>query len=170
MAATFAWAGTYGATPGTDIDLGVSGNLFNFKSLDSLTSASDYTSYPVTAGTASYEVWLRGKFTGTFNTIDNLQFWKSAGGPDTGITIKWDGEGNADADYATPVSSNSTLATANIPTSDPGTSNVTIADALTGSLVATGYGDYIVLQIQTTTGAAAGDSSTYTFTLQYDES
>ena len=30
MAATFAWAQTYGSAPGTTTSLGVSGNLFNF--------------------------------------------------------------------------------------------------------------------------------------------
>jgi len=162
------WSGNYGASPGTTADLGVSGNLFNFKSLDSLTGASDYTSYPVTAGNNSYEVWLRGHFTDTFNKIENIQFWKSSGGPDAGITLKWDGDGNTA--YVTPVSSASSVAGTVIPTSDPGTANVTIGNQLTGSLTAAGFTDYVVLQVQTTTAAAAGDSSTYTFTLQYDES
>jgi hypothetical protein len=104
MAATFQWSGTYGASPGTSADLGASGNLFNFKNSDSLTSAADYTSYPITAGNSSYEVWLRGHFTDTFNQIQNLQFYKSAGVLENGITIEWDGETTA---YATPVSSNS---------------------------------------------------------------
>lgn len=50
MGATFGWSGTYGASPGTVTNLGVSGNLFNYKNLDSLTAAADYTSFPVTAG------------------------------------------------------------------------------------------------------------------------
>lgn len=50
MAATWNWSGRYGTSPGTSADLGVSGNLFNFKSVNSLTSAADYTSYPITAG------------------------------------------------------------------------------------------------------------------------
>lgn len=167
MAATFAWTGTYGNSPGTVLSLGTSGNLFNFKRLNSLTGAADYTSYPITAGQNSYEVWLRGKWTSTFNAISNLQFWKSAPTAyDTGISIKWKGTTEA---YVTPVTGNSTVATANAPTTDPGTANVSIGGALTGSLAASGYSDYITLQMQTTTAAAAGDTSTYTFTLQYDE-
>ena len=116
---------------------------------------------------ASYEVYLRAKFTSTFNKIQNCQFWKSSGGPDAGISIKWDGDGNTA--YATPVSSNSTIATAAVPTGDPGTANVSIAGQLTGSLSSSGFSDYLVLQIQSTTAAAAGDSSTYVYTIQYDE-
>ena len=167
MAATFAWTGNYGEDPGTVVSLGTSGNLFNFKRLNSLTGAADYTSYPITAGQNSYEVWLRGKWTGTFNAISNLQFWKSAPTAyDAGIAIKWSG---AEETYVTPITGASTLATANVPTADPGTANVTIGGALTGELAASGYSDYVDLQMQTTTAAAAGDTSTYTFTLQYDE-
>ena len=165
MAATWSWSGTYGTSPGTTADLGVSGNLFNFKTLDSLTGTADYTSYPITAGNNSYEVWLRGHWTDSFNKIENLQFWKSAGS-DAGIAVKWDGDTTA---YATPITTNSTLATADVPTADPGTANVSIDASLSGSLTAAGFSDYIVLQMQTTTAAAAGDSSTYTFVLQYDE-
>lgn len=168
MAATFEWSGTYGTSPGTVLDFGASsGNLFNFKNYDSLVSAADYTTYPVVAGNNSFEVWLRGKWSGTFNKIENLQFFKSSGGPDSGISIKWDGSGNTT--YSTPVSTASSIATADVPTADPGTANVSIGNSLSGSLTSAGYSDYIVLQVQTTVSAAAGDSSSYTFTLQYDE-
>lgn len=73
MAATFAWAQTYGSAPGTVASLGISGNLFNYKRADDATAAN-YSSNPVTAGQKSYEVWLRGKFTGTFNKIKKYIF------------------------------------------------------------------------------------------------
>ena len=41
--------------------------------------------------------------------------------------------------------------------------------ALAGSLVATGYSDYIILQASVTTAASAGAVNQKTFTLQYDE-
>lgn len=166
MAATFQWNGTYGTSPGTTADLGSSGNLFNFKNSDSLTSAADYTSYPITAGNSSYEVWLRGHWTGTFNQIQNLQFYKSSGTLEDGVTIEWEGE---ETTYATPVSSGSTVATTAIPESDPGTANVSIGGELTGSLSTAGFSDYVVLQLNTTTATPSGDTNTYTFTLQYDE-
>jgi hypothetical protein len=166
MAAVWAWTGKYGTSPGTHIELGTSGNLFNFKTLDSLTGAADYTSYPITAGNNSYEIFLRGGFSSTFNQVNNLQLWKSAGGPDTGVGLYWDGDTTA---YSTPTTAASSIATAVVPTSDPGTANVSIGGSLGGALTAAGYSDYIVLQMKTLTTAAAGDTATYTFTMQYDE-
>lgn len=166
MSATFNWAQTNGtAGSETTTDLGESGNLFNFKNADDAT-ASNYVDYPITAGNNSYEVWLRGHWTGTFNKIDNLQFWMSTDfSPNTGLTVKW----GTTQTYSTPTNSTSTIATDNVPTSDPGTANVPIGGSLSGSLTSAGYSDYIVLQLQTTTAAAAGDTSLAEFTLQWDE-
>ena len=167
MAATYNWWGEYGDSgSSTTADLGVSGNLFNFKTSNSLASAADYTSYPITAGNNSYEVWLKGHFTGSFNKVQNAKFWKSAGGPDSGVSIKWDGVTTA---YVTPVTGDSTIATADVPTASPGSANVSFGGDLGGSITAAGFSDYIIMQMQTTTAAAAGDTSTYTFTLTYDE-
>lgn len=168
MAATYQWSKTYGTSPGTAEDIGESGNIFNFMDADTNTE-SDYTTYPITAGNNSYEVWLRGHFTGTFNTIDNIQFWMSTDfSPNTGLAVYW--KGNNVGSYVTPVKTASAIATSTVPASDPGTANVSIGGSLTGSLTAPGYSDYIVLQLQTTTAAAAGDTSLATFSLQYDES
>lgn len=168
MAATFNWAQTYGDSGSpTTTDLGESGNLFNFKNADDATAAN-YSSNPITAGNNSYEVWIRAHFTGTFNQVDNLQFWMSTNfSPSTGLTVKW--KGNNQTSYVTPVTTTSSVATSNVPTSDPGTANVSIGGSLSGNLTAAGYSDYIVLQLQTTTSAAAGDTSLAVFTLQYDE-
>ena len=167
MAATFNWWGEYGASGSpTTADLGVSGNLFNYKTSDSLASAADYTTYPVTAGNNSYEVWLKGHFTDTFNKVQNVQFWQSSGGPDSGIAFKWCGVTTA---YVTPVTTASTVATADVPTTSPGTANVSFAGDTGGSITAAGFSDFITLQMQTTTAAAAGDTSTFTYTMTYDE-
>lgn len=171
MAETFKWAQTYGASPGTTVDLGESGNLFNFKDADDATVAN-YTSHPITASDEdnkgrSYEVWLRAHFTGTFNKIDNLQFWMSTNfSPATGLTVYW--KGNNVGNYVTPVKTDSTIATATVPTSDPGTANVSIGGSLSGYLDAAGYSDYIVLQLDVATTAASGDTSLSEYTLNYD--
>ncbi len=163
MAATFAWSQSNGAGE-TVTDLGASGNLFNFKTNDDATAAN-YSSNPITAGNNSMTVYLRGKFTGTFNKIDNLQFWMSTNfSPATGLSVK---AGLNNISYATPATSDT--GDGAVPTSDPGTANVSIGGALTGSLSAPGYSDYIRLQLQTTVSAAPGDTSLATFTLQYDE-
>lgn len=167
MAATFGWTQANGAGE-TLTDLGVSGNLFNFKKVDDATAAN-YSSNPIDAGDNSYEVWLKAKFTGTFNTIENIQFWRSTNfSPSTGLGISW-ADGGVSA-YTQPVSANSSIATTSVPTSDPGSANVSIGGNITGNLSASGYTDYIVLQLDTTTAAAAGDTSLATFTLNYDES
>lgn len=163
MAATFNWAQSNGAGE-TATDLGASGNLFNFKANDDATAAN-YSSNPISAGNSSMEVYLRGHFTGTFNKIDNLQFWQStAFSPATGLQVTFAGDNHA---YATPSATDNTHS--NVPTSDPGTANVSIGGSLSGNLATAGYSDYIVLQLDTTTSAAAGDTSLAVFTLQYDE-
>lgn len=170
MAETFNWAQTYGASAGTTVDLGASGNLFNFKDVDDATPAN-YTSNPITASDTanqgrSYEVWLRMHFTGTFNVINNLQFWMSTNfSPATGLTVY---ANMARAAYATPVKTDSTIATTAVPTADPGTANISIGGSLSGTLSAVGYSDYIVLQLDVASTAASGDTSLATFSGQYD--
>jgi len=170
MPATFSWSQRNGvASAVVDTDLGISGNLFNFKKNDSATAA-DYSSNPITAGDKSMEVYLRAKFTGSFNKIDNLQFWKSTDfSPATGLSVKW--YPNGLSAYATPTSGLSKAISA-VPTSDPGSANLRVGafSALSASLAASGYSSHIVLQLNTTSAAAAGDTSLATFTLNYDES
>lgn len=169
MPATFQWTQ---ANLSAEVlsDLGISGNLVNFKKNDS-SSAADYADNPINAGDNSMEVYLKPKFTGTFNTIDNIQFWRSTQfSPATGLDVQWDDGGLAQGSYATPVSAASTKATSAVPSADPGSANVSIGGNPTGNLSASGYADYIVMQLQTTSAAAAGDTSLATFTLNYDES
>lgn len=168
MASTFKWAQTNGAGSGTTTDLGESGNLFNYKNTDSA-GTTGYDTHPIVAGTNSYEVFLRGHWTGSFNKIDNLKFWMSEDfSPNTGLTIKW--KGNGVTSYSQPTNETSTIATSAIPTSAPESANVSIGGALDGALTTEGYSDYIVTQLQTTTSAAPGDTSLAEFTLSYDES
>lgn len=172
MAETFAWSQTIGTTGSPDVaDIGTSGNLFNF--MDSISrTPGDYSTYPITASDTadqgrSYEVWLRAHMTGTFNKIDNFQFWRSTDfSPNTGLTLYW--KGNNAGTFVTPVKVDSTIATAGVPTSDPGTANVSIGGSLSGNLTATGFSDYIVLQLDVASTAASGDTSLAVFTLQYD--
>jgi len=174
MAATFNWAQTHGASGSeATVDLGASGNLFNFKDIDDATAAN-YSSNPITASDTgdqgrSYEVWLRGHWTDTFNKIENLQFWMSTNfSPATGLTVYW--KGNNSGAYATPVKTDSAKAVSSVPTSDPGTANVSFGGSLSGDITAAGYSDYIILQLDVAAAAAPGDTSLATFTLQYDES
>ena len=166
MAATFGWSQRT-TSAGTSTDLGISGNLFNFKKKDDAVPAN-YSTYPISAGDKSYEVWLRAKFTGTFNKIDNVQFWKSTDfSPATGLSVKW--APSTPSAFSTPVSGTNKAVSA-VPTADPGTANVRCRGGLASGLVASGYTDHIVLQLSTTSAAAAGDTSLAVMTLNYDES
>lgn len=168
MAATFAWSQSNGAGQTISDSIG----SINFGSNDSANLVPE--TYPITAGSYSYEVYIRGKLTGTYTKVDNVQFWKSAGAYQTGETIFWTGSVAA-ASYATPVVTASTKAVGSVPTADPGTANVSIGGALAGSLYSNGagttgsYTDYIVMQTKTETSTPAGATNIKTFTLQYDE-
>lgn len=165
MAASFSWAQNNGA--GAIVTLiGTSGNLANFKNIDT-TGIGDYTANPITAGNNSFEVWLRGFFSGVFNRIDGLRFWMSTNfSPATGLSVFWKGD---QVTYLQPAAGTSSIATSSIATSDPGSTNVSIGGSLSGSLVASGYSDFVVLQLRTTAAAPAGDTSLATFTLSYNE-
>lgn len=166
MVATFSWV-EYNANA---TDTSVPTNL-NFGS----TNAADLapSTYPITAGTYSYEKWVRGYWGGTFTRIENVQFWKSAGAYVTGESIKCNATTTsytATTTYVAPTTDASTVSDMQaIPTADPGTANMGITAALAGSLTAAGYSDFIVLQTSVTTGASAGAVNQKTFTLQYDE-
>jgi hypothetical protein len=165
VAATFTWAQSNGAGNTVQL-LGSSGNLTDFKSIDTA-GISDYVANPVTAGTNSYECWLRALFTGTFNQIRDLRFWMSTGfSPSTGLAVFWSGIQNL---YLQPANGTSSIATSSVPIADPGTANVSIGGNLSGSLVASGYSDFIVLQLRTTAAAAAGDTSLATMSISYSE-
>ena len=159
MVATFGWIEFLGtasttATP-TNLNLG-----------STLAANLAPSTYPITAGTHSYEKWVKMRFSGTFTRIDNIQFWKSAGAYVTGEIINWTGSRTT---YATPTNSASSYSTTPVPTSDPGTANVSIGGSLTGSLTSAGDSDFIVLQASVTSAASAGATNTKTFTGQYDE-
>jgi len=173
MPASFTFAQTTGAGSGTRADIGATGNVFNFKDVDDATPANYATNPIVGSDTAdqgrSYEIYLQPHFTGTFNTINNLRFWMSTDfSPNTGLAIKAKMDG-VEA-YTAPVKTDSAVAVDAIPTSDPGTANVSIGGEVSGALTAEGYADYIVLQLDVASTAAPGDTSLAEFTFMYDES
>ncbi len=131
----------------------------------------DPATYPITAGQNSYEKWVRCHFTGTFNKIDNIRIWMSSGTYVTGETIKTNltTSGYTAASYSQPTQNTSTVATNDMPTSEPSSANLGIGGSLSGSLTSEGYSDYWVSQLQTTTSTPPGDVNTKTFTIKYDE-
>lgn len=160
MVATFGWVEYLGnatstATP-TNLNLG-----------STLAANLAPSTYPITAGTYSYDKWIRGHWSGTFTRIENLKFWMSGTGPYvTGETINWTGLATQ---YATPTNAQSDQAQTAMPTAEPGSANVSIGGTTTGSLTSEGDSDFMVIQASITTAASAGAVNQKTFTLQYDE-
>ena len=165
MAATFAWSQSNGSGETITDSIG----SINMGSSDSANLVPE--TCPITAASNSYEVYIRGKFTGTYTKVENVQFWKSAGAYVTGETIFWTGS----ATYTQATASTSSVAVGSIPTSDPATANVTIGTALAGSLYSSGagttgsYTDYVVMQTETTASSPPGATNIKTFTIQWDE-
>jgi hypothetical protein len=137
----------------------------NFGSNDS--AELNTTTYPITRGDASFEKYLRAKFTGVFTEISAMKFWKSAGTLVTGETIK----AAANAAYVTP------SATPNADSDVPVTEGTALAmqsaegaaTIVYGASGVSGYTKYIRLQLQTTGSTPSGAVNQKTFTMQYDE-
>jgi len=161
MTATFTWVeylanATATATP-TNLNFG-----------SSITANLHPSDHPVTAGTNSYEKWVRGHWAGTFTRIENLQFFNCSGTTwSTYEVLRFKGEGQTA--YVAPTEDASTIATVTMPTTDPGVANVGIAGDTSASLTSEGDSDYIVLQNQIGANETAGSTALKTFRLQYDE-
>jgi len=151
----------------------------NWKNIDDSTTA--YSSNPITAGNNSFDKWLFGHFSGTYNQISAGLFAHTAGAMGTGLTIKGQPAMTVDADrlvYATP----STTTNANL--SFDQTSVIAIGSgravffgitgpATSGKATTTtgnpAYTNYLTHQLQTTGSAGAGDTASATYTLRYNE-
>lgn len=144
----------------------------NWKNIDDSTTA--YSTVPIQAGGNSYTKYQFGGISGTFNQLSNGKFGHTSGTFGAGLTLV----GSGTSGYATPatgtfagsgITAASALTAAFIPINfatggpeGPGQSSL--------SSVNTGYSNYFVTQLQTTTGASPGDTATVELTFQYDES
>lgn len=182
MAATFDWEADTGAATGspakgTTRTTGMTDN--NWKNIDDSTTA--YSSAPITAGNNSYERWMFGKFTGTFNQILSGLWAHTATAFGTGLTLKGvaatAGDGSRPI-YTTPSTTANATFTVDMTSAISIGSGVAVFFGATGP-EATGkassmttnpcYTNYLGSQLQTTSSAAAGDTSSITLTLSYSE-
>lgn len=144
----------------------------NWKNVDDSTTA--YSASPVSAGNNSYEKFQYGRFTGSFNLISNGLWAHTAGAFGSGITIK----GTVTSTYTTPGTTANAALTTDMTAATSIGSGLAVLFSTTGpyaasptsTLAAAGYSQYLVHQMQTTSAAAAGDTATGTWTLQYSES
>ena len=158
MAATVTWYEYNGA--GADETENIS-NL-NLGAVDSanLVPADN----PVVAGQNSFFKMIKVGFSGSFTKVSNFKLWKSAGAYKTGEQMRFIGTLET---YTQPdqVSILSTFAAGEIPTSEPGSSNVGPAEITTEG----NKTNYMALQALTTGATEAGAANTKTITFQYDE-
>ena len=137
----------------------------NFGSIDSanLVPASN----PIVRGNASYEKYIRCKFTGTWTTISNMLFWKSAGAYVTGEAIK----AAANVAYATP--SETPNADSDVPITEGAALAINSAEGAAtivyGASGVSGYTGYIRLQTRSTVSTPTGSGNTKTLLFQFDE-
>ncbi len=143
----------------------------NWKNIDDSTTA--YSSSPITAGNNSYTKYQYGHFSGTYNQISAGLWAHTAGAFGTGLTLK----GIVTSTYATPTTTANASLTVDMTSAIAIGSGQTVlfntapsASAPTSSITSNpAYTQYLASQLQTTTSAAAGDTTSVTLTLQYNE-
>jgi hypothetical protein len=173
MAATFEFNednGTATGSPAKGTTRTTAVTQCNWKNTDDVATA--FTSSPVTAGFNSYPKYQFGKFTGTFNLISAGLFAHTAGSLPANVSLF----GKVTSTYATPATtalSGATDMTSVIAIgSGAAVSFSTVGPegaSPTSTLGAAGYSQYLVTQIQTTSSALSGTSSSITVTLRYNE-
>lgn len=148
----------------------------NWKNIDDSTTA--YSSSPITAGSNSYDKWQFGHFSGTYNSIAAGLFAHTSGTLGTGLTLKGCPAGSSQLTYTTPSTTANSNLSVDMTTAIAIASGTAVYFGPTGPEVASkttsttsnpAYTNYLTTQLQTTTSAAAGDTSTVTLTVQYNE-
>lgn len=169
MVATFEWKVYTSTGAGTENPTTGSATHLNFHNDDTYGTSTDYQTkqivVPASGTSYSYERWLSGRWSGVFNLIENILYWKSAGTlSDANLTIN---AGETDTGV-TPVVTASLIAISAVPTTEGTAIDVTPATAITAD---PGYSDFVVMQLQVpSTVTTPGDIGVQTFTMQYDES
>jgi len=131
----------------------------------------DAVANPIVPGENSYEKWQKIVITamGGSSQLDNFKVWRTGalGGSAVHLTNARESAYGGAETFATPVATDSSIATETMPASEPSGANLGIGGALAGALTGTGSSDYLVHQIQTDAGDVAGSTSTMNY--QYDE-
>ena len=185
MAATFSWAQYTGSsgnstTPaGSGLTATSSSNSmsWDFETADN-TGTTSYTANPVSAGSASYPVWLKGYFTNTVAyTVSNVKFWEFNPAASSANTASFTVYGTSQTAYSiatgtatgTAYASNVSVPTSTSSTGSPGTP-ITGFGTFGSSAGNSGVlQNYVALQMSAGAAAPAGTTGYFGFTMQYDE-
>lgn len=123
----------------------------------------------ITVGNNSFTKYISYKFTGSFNEISNVKITRGSGAMPSGTSLKLK---TSDA-YEQPTAStmaggtdftSSGQASVNLSTQSPE------SNSKTNTLSTTGYTEFIVSQVQTTTSASQGITENVVLRLTWDES
>jgi hypothetical protein len=185
MASTFSWAQFTGSS-GNSTTFGGSGLTatsssnsmsWDFETADS-TGTTTYTANPVSAGSASYPVWLKGYFTNSVAfTVSNVKVWQFNPAASSANTASFTVFGTAQNVYSiatgTPTgtnwASNVQVPTSTSSTGSPGSPLIGFG-TFGSSAGTTGLlQSYLCLQLSAGAAAPAGTSGYFGYTLQYDE-
>lgn len=177
MASLFSFGednGTAAGSPPSGTTRTLQRSEVNWKNIDDSTTA--YSAQPIQAGNKSYSKWQFGAISGTFNQVSNGKFGHTSGViTGMGLTLNH----YVTTGYVTPAATGLSPAwdiTAVTPIATSGTtvlfSHQSPAQGTGSTLgsVATGWTQFLVTYLDTTTGAAPGDTATVELTFQYDES
>ena len=168
MAATLQWYQTNGPAPGSDTPQSQTDgvNNWDFKSLDTVGPA--VVGEEITAGSFSMHVYAKIRFTGSFSSIDNVDFYASnvnTSGYGTGAYIL--ASGIPVTSYSAPSVVSKSGVWDPVPTVAASGQDITTPGLVAGT---PGFTDYIALQLKTTTSDALAGYGGYTsFTVVYDE-
>lgn len=191
MAATFSWLQLTGSTgnsttpAGSGLTATSSSNSmsWDFETADN-TGTVTYTANPVSAGSASFPMWLKFWFTNTVAyTVSNAKFWQFNPAASSANTASFTVFGTNQTAYsiatatgtgtsyasnvAVPTSASSTASPAS-PLTGFGTFGSSAGNSgILGGNTATG--SFLGLQMSAAAAAPAGTTGYFGFTLQYDE-
>lgn len=185
MAATFSWAQYTGSSGNSTTPAGYSTTptssqnsmSWDFETADNVGTVS-YTANPVSAGSASWPVWLKGYWTNTAQyTVSAIKFWQFNPAASSANTASFTIFGTAQAAYSiatgtatgTQYASNVAVPTGTASTASP-TNALTAFGSFGSSAGNSGVmQSYIALQLSAAAAAPAGTTGYFGFTLQYDE-
>ncbi len=191
MAATFSWFQATGSVGNSTTPAGTgltatssAGSMsWDFETADN-TGTVTYTANPVSAGSASYPVWLKGYWTNTVAyTVSNLKVWQFNPAASSADTATFTIFGTNQTKYSiatgtatgTAYASNVAVPTSTSSTGSPAspiTGLGTFGSSAGNSGVSggnTATGSFLCLQLSAGAGAGAGTTGYFGFTMQYDE-
>lgn len=131
----------------------------------------DPVANPIVPGDNSFEKWQKIEVVsmGGSTKVHNFKVWRTGalGGAAAHKTNARTSSYGGAPTYAQPTDADSSVATQNMPASEPGSANLGIGGSLAGELTAPGYSDYLVHQLQTHVDDLVGSTSTLNY--QHDE-